>query len=108
MVYNQTVLTCSGGVATSEGTWQIKNEGYSRGLAVFVAAQGCTCCVCAVCGPGITPRLGLSSRPAMYLHRRAENEISEDYETHFVRLLFIRDVKRQGENTVELLLINNV
>jgi hypothetical protein len=48
------VLTCSGGVATSEGTWQMKNyeertkvRGY-RGLAVFAWPHKDAH---AVCGP---------------------------------------------------------
>jgi hypothetical protein len=65
-VYSARMVTCSGGVATSEGTWRLKMK--VRGLAVFAAAH--THAVYAVCAPGLTPRLGLSSWPARYPHVR--------------------------------------
>ena len=52
-VSDQTVLTCSGGVATGEGTTYMADEERRlvRGLAVWSSRgrrkvnQGCTCCV---------------------------------------------------------------
>jgi hypothetical protein len=65
------VLTCSGGVATSEGTLQLKNAGY-RGLAVFSVTHGCTCCVLPTLNTAVTR---LSSWPAMYPHRREMKQV---------------------------------
>ena len=66
-----------------------EEAGYSRGLAVFVGAQGWTCCVRP--GPNIAYIAVRVKFMARHVPSEAGNETSEDYETHFVRvrLLFI-------------------
>ena len=54
LMTDQTVLTCSGGVATSEGTWRLKNAAVSGTGCLRVGAQRWTCCVQP--GPNIVVR----------------------------------------------------
>ena len=53
--------TCSGGITTSEGTWQTGEERSSkvRGLWYLVVFVARTRMHMLVCGPGLTSRLGL-------------------------------------------------
>jgi hypothetical protein len=67
------------------------------GLAVFLVTQGCPCCVLPTL-VDIAVRVVCVMRLFMARHvpTQAGNETSEDYETHFVRLLFINSLKRHS------------
>jgi hypothetical protein len=62
-----------------------------RGLAVFLVTHGCTCCVLPTTLPTLNTAVGVAFM-ARQVSSQVGNETSEDYETHFVRLLYINSL----------------